>query len=87
MGLVLSNNPVLIIESLLGVHKGDSVPLLVQGVLVAVPLEGILYHMFIGIGIWVLLWHGGLASASRTVLYFPRVSGFGRVAQALSLHP
>lgn len=39
MGLVLSNNPVSIIESFLRIDKGDSMPLLIQGILLVVPLE------------------------------------------------
>jgi hypothetical protein len=59
MGLVLGNNPVPVIKNFLGVDKGDSVLFLVEVVLVMVPLEGILYHIFISKLIWILLWLTG----------------------------
>ena len=55
MGLILRDNAVSVKEGFLSVHEGNSVPLLIDGVLLVVPLERVLYHIFISMEIWVVL--------------------------------
>ncbi len=55
MGRVVRDNAVSVIEGFLGVHKGYSVPLLIDGVLLVIPLERVFYHTMIRMKVWVLL--------------------------------
>jgi len=55
MGLIVRDNTVSVIEGFLRVHKGNFVPLLIDGVLLVIPLERVFYHIFISIKVWALI--------------------------------